>query len=151
MPRTGRPKAELILTSEEREQLTKWVRHRKSSQALALRSRIVLACGDGLNNKDVAAQIGCSTSTVTKWRSRFVEHRLDGLVDDPRPGRPSTVAAEQVEDVVVATLETTPQNATHWSRSKMAERHRALEVDDRQDLEGLRPQAPPHRRVQALQ
>lgn len=85
MARTGRPKAELILTDEEREQLVRWAKRRESSQALALRSRIVLACGDGLTNKDVAAQIGCSAPTVTKWRSRFVEHRLDGLVDDPRP------------------------------------------------------------------
>lgn len=122
MARTGRPKAELILTDAERERLTKWARRHTSSQALALRSRIVLACGDGLTNKDVAAQVGCSAPTVTKWRSRFVEHRLDGLVDDPRPGRPATVTAEQVEDVVVATLESTPENATHWSRAKMAER-----------------------------
>jgi transposase len=122
MARTGRPKAELILTSEEREQLARWARRRKSSQALALRSRIVLACGEGLTNKDVAVLIGCSAPTVTKWRSRFVQARLDGLVDDPRPGRPATVTTEQVEDVVVATLEATPKNATHWSRAKMAER-----------------------------
>ncbi|RAA68472.1 IS630 family transposase, partial [Burkholderia multivorans] len=122
MARTGRPKAELILTDEEREQLERWTRRRKSSQGLALRSRIVLACGDGMSNKDVAALVGCSDPTVTKWRSRFVEARLDGLVDDPRPGRPATITAEQVEDVVVATLESTPANATHWSRAKMAER-----------------------------
>lgn len=122
MARTGRPKAELILTDGEREQLTRWARRRKSSQALALRSRIVLACGEGITNKDVAARIGCSAATVTKWRSRFIEHRLDGLVDDPRPGRPPTVTADQVEDVVIATLEQTPSNATHWSRAKMAER-----------------------------
>lgn len=122
MAQTGRPKAELTLTDEERQQLTKWQRRRKSSQALALRSRIVLACGQGLTNKAVAAQLGCSAPTVTKWRSRFVEHRLDGLVDDPRPGRPATVSVDQVEDVVVSTLEETPKNATHWSRSKMAER-----------------------------
>ncbi|GAA4550640.1 hypothetical protein GCM10023175_41050 [Pseudonocardia xishanensis] len=122
MARTGRPKAELILTAQEREQLGRWAWRRKSSQALALRSRIVLACGDGMMNKDVAALVGCSAPTVTKWRSRFVAHRLDGLVDDPRPGRPATVTAEQVKDVVVATLESTPRNATHWSRAKMAKR-----------------------------
>jgi transposase len=99
-----------------------WLRRRKSSQALVLRSRIVLACGEGMTNKDVAALVGCSAPTVTKWRSRFVEHRLDGLVDDRRPGRPATVRAEQVEDVIVATLESAPANATHWSRAKMAER-----------------------------
>ena len=122
MARTGRPKAELVLTEAEREQLVRWSRRRKSSQALALRSRIVLACGDGLLNTEVMALVGCSAPTVRKWRTRFIEHRLDGLVDEPRPGRPATITAEQVEDVVVATLEQTPANATHWSRAKMAER-----------------------------
>lgn len=122
MARTGRPKAELNLTDGEREQLLRWSRRRKSSQALALRSRIVLTCADGSSNKAVAEQLSISTATVGKWRSRFLEHRLDGLVDDPRPGRPATISAEQVEDVIVTTLEQTPKNATHWSRTKMAER-----------------------------
>jgi transposase len=112
----------LELTSDEREQLERWVRRRKSAQALALRSRIVLACSTGLTNKEVAVQLGVSMPTVGKWRSRFVESRLDGLVDEPRPGRPPTITAEQVEDVVVTTLESTPDHATHWSRKKMAER-----------------------------
>ena len=119
---TGRPKALLELTSDEAEQLERWVRRRKSAQALALRSRIVLACATGLTNKEVAAQLGVSMPTVGKWRSRFVESRLDGLVDEPRSGRTPTITAEQVEDVVVATLESTPEHATHWSRKKMAER-----------------------------
>src|SRR6478672_10752318 len=119
---TGRPKALLELTSDEVEQLERWVRRRKSAQALALRSRIVLACATGLTNKEVAAQLGVSMPTVGKWRSRFVESRLDGLIDEPRPGRPPTITAEQVEDVVVTTLESTPDHATHWSRKKMAER-----------------------------
>ena len=119
---TGRPKALLELTSDETEQLERWVRRRKSAQALALRSRIVLACATGLTNKEVAAQLGVSMPTVGKWRSRFVESRLDGLVDEPRSGRKPTITAEQVEDVVVATLESTPEHATHWSRKKMAER-----------------------------
>jgi transposase len=122
MPRTGRPKAGLVLTDEERDQLQRWARRRKSSQALALRSRIVLACADGADNKTVAARLGCAAATVGKWRSRFVTHRLDGLTDEARPGRPATITAEQVEDVVVATLESAPANATHWSRAKMAER-----------------------------
>lgn len=122
MARTGRPKALLELTAEEHDQLVRWARRRKSSQALALRSRIVLGCAAGLSNKAVAEHENVSQPTVGKWRSRFVEARLDGLVDDPRPGRPPTVTAEQVEDVVVATLESAPANATHWSRSKMAER-----------------------------
>jgi len=122
MPRTGRPKAELVLTSEECVQLLRWSRRAKSAQALALRSKIVLACADGADNKIVAARLGCAQATVGKWRARFVEHRLDGLPDEARPGRPATISAEQVEDVVVATLESTPPNATHWSRAKMAER-----------------------------
>ncbi|WP_068403591.1 IS630 family transposase [Kribbia dieselivorans] len=122
MARIGRPKADLILTDDERGQLVRWARRRKSSQALALRSRIVLECATGDANTVVAERLGVSRPTVGKWRSRFLEHRLDGLVDDPRPGRPATVTAEQVEEVVVATLESTPANATHWSRAKMAER-----------------------------
>jgi len=122
MPRSGRPKAVLELTDQERDQLQRWARRRKSSQALALRSRIVLACASGSDNKTVAAELGCAQATVGKWRARFVEHRLDGLSDEDRPGRPASISAEQVEDVVVATLESVPANATHWSRAKMAER-----------------------------
>jgi transposase len=112
----------LELTDEERDQLVRWERRRKSSQGLALRSRIVLKCGQGHANKEVAAECGVSAATVGKWRRRFCELRLDGLSDDPRPGRPATITAKQVEDVLVATLESTPENATHWSRAKMAER-----------------------------
>jgi transposase len=122
MPRSGRPKAVLELTDPERDQLRRWARRRSSAQALALRSRIVLGCAEGLDNKQVAVREGVSQQTVGKWRARFVELRLDGLSDDPRPGRPPSITAEQVEDVVVATLESTPSNATHWSRSKMAQR-----------------------------
>ena len=122
MPRTGRPKAVLELTDPEREQLVRWERRRKSSQALALRSRIVLKCAEGLANKEVAEAVGVTPSTVGKWRSRFCELRLDGLSDDPRTGRPATITTEQVEDVLVATLESTPENATHWTRASMAKR-----------------------------
>src|SRR3954469_6209598 len=122
MARTGRPKTELTLADDEREQLGRWSRRATSAQALALRSRIVLACAEGVSNTVVAERLGCSSATVGKWRARFRERRLDGLVDEPRPGRPPTISAEQVEDVVVSTLESTPANATHWSRAKMAER-----------------------------
>jgi transposase len=122
MPRTGRPKAPLILTDEERETLGRWSRRAKSSQALALRCRIVLACATGATNKQVAAELGVSLPTVGKWRSRFVTRRLEGLVDEPRPGAPRTITDEQVEAVVVATLEETPTDATHWSRASMAKR-----------------------------
>ena len=110
------------MTGEERETLTRWARRRKSSQALALRSRIVLGCAEGLSNTQVAARERVAQPTVGKWRRRFVQARCDGLVDDPRPGRPASVTAAQVEDVVVATLESTPAHATHWSRTSMAER-----------------------------
>ena len=123
MPRTGRPKAELTLTDAERVQLQRWARRAKSSQALALRSRIVLACAvPGVSNKRVAADLGCSEPTVGKWRRRFVERRLEGLVDEDRPGRPSSVGLDRVEEVIVATLESKPANATHWSQSSMAKK-----------------------------
>ena len=122
MPRTGRPKALLVLTAEEREQLTRDARRATSSQALALRSKIVLGCAEGVDNKVVAARLGCTEDTVGKWRKRFVANRLDGLTDEPRPGGPRTISVDQVEEVIVATLESTPPNATHWTRAKMAER-----------------------------
>jgi len=122
MPRTGRPKAELTLSAEEREQLTRDARRATSAQSLALRSKIVLACAEGADNKTVADQLRCSANTVSKWRKRFIEHRLDGLLDEERPGRPRTIGVDQVEGVIVATLESTPANATHWTRSKMAKR-----------------------------
>ncbi|MDQ3094674.1 MAG: IS630 family transposase, partial [Actinomycetota bacterium] len=122
MARTGRPKAELVLTPAEHEQLTRWARRATSAQALAMRSKIVLASAEGLTNNAVAERVGCEPHTVSKWRKRFVERRLDGLGDEKRPGRRPTNTVDQVEDVIVATLESAPPNATHWTRAKMAQR-----------------------------
>ena len=116
----GRPKAELVLTDDERETLARWARRPKSSQQLALRSRIVLECAAGASNTEVAQQLGVARPTVGKWRSRFVERRLEGLVDEPRPGGPRSIGDDQIEEVIVATLERQPRDATHWSRASMS-------------------------------
>jgi transposase len=121
MARTGRPKAQLVLSDEERQMLARWSRRRKTSQALALRARVVLACAEGASNKDVAVSLGVTEATVGKWWRRFVAERLDGLDDADRPGRPRMIRDEQVEKVVVDTLEATPPDGgTHWSTRLMA-------------------------------
>jgi transposase len=120
-PRRRGPKLpELALTDQERTTLERWAWRRRSSQALALRCQIVLACAEGATNQAVAARLGVSRPMVTKWRSRFVARRLEGLADEPRPGATRTITDEQVEQVLVLTLETTPKDATHWSTRSLA-------------------------------
>jgi transposase len=111
---------EIVLTDEERAVLESWTARRKTAQAMALRARIVLAAAGQLTNGEIAEVEGISRATVTKWRGRFAATRLDGLLDEPRPGRPRTVTDEQVERVVITTLESRPRNATHWSTRSMA-------------------------------
>ncbi len=120
MPR-GPAAVSIELTEAEREALERWARRRRSAAGLAQRSRIVLACALGATNAAVAGQVGVSVPTVRRWRGRFSERRLDGLLDEPRPGRPRTIGDERVEDVVVKTLETVPPDGgTHWSTRQMA-------------------------------
>ena len=119
--RLGRPKKPLTLTDDERQTLQQWARRPKSAQRLALRSRIVLACADGKSNTQVAQDLHIALPTVGKWRARFVEDRLEGLLDEPRPGAPRTISDAQVEAVITRTLESKPEAATHWSSRGMSQ------------------------------
>jgi transposase len=122
MAERGRPKAPLVLTEEERAVLERWARRPKSAQALAVRSKIVLACAGGTPNKEVAARFGVTPQMVGKWRARFVAGRLEGLSDEPRPGQPRKITDERVEEVITRTLEQKPPSLdTHWSTRSMAQ------------------------------
>jgi transposase len=114
-------RAEVVLSVEEREVLERWARRPKSAQALALRCRIVLAAAEGQQSKDIAAALGCTKSTVGRWRGRFARRGLDGLHDEPRPGKPRSISDEDVERVIVKTLEEKPRDATHWSTRSLAQ------------------------------
>jgi transposase len=119
--RRGRPIAALKLTENERESLSQWMRRPKSAQALAQRARIILACAEGLNNTQVGDRLHLTVQTVGKWRSRFVQKRLDGLLDEVRPGTSQRLTDKEVEGVLTMTLESTPKDATHWSTRSMAQ------------------------------
>ena len=118
--RTGRPIPELSLSETERETLQNWARRPKSAQALALRARILLRCAAGVPNTEVARQVGVRKATVGKWRQRFVNRRLDGLLDEPRPGAPRKITDADVERALAMTLESTPKDATHRSTRSLA-------------------------------
>ena len=121
MPR-GRATPPLVLTGEERETLERWARRPTTAQALAQRARIVLKCAAGGLNQAVAREIGVTRLTVGRWRQRFVTKRVDGLLDEPRPGAPRKITDADVERVLRLTLETAPRDATHWSTRAMAKR-----------------------------
>src|SRR4051794_26991471 len=116
------PKAEpVVLTDEEHSVLLGWSRRRKTAQALALRSRIILSCAEGGTNGEVAERVGVGRQTVSKWRARFLTARLEGLADEPRPGRPRVIGDEKIEELITKTLEEEPANGdTHWSTRSMA-------------------------------
>jgi len=118
--RTGRPIPALTLTEAERESLQNWALRPKSAQALALRARMILICAEGHTNTQVAQKLPVRIQTVCKWRQRFVDRRLDGLLDEPRPGTPRKVSDAEVERVLTLTLESTPKDATHWSTRSLA-------------------------------
>ena len=118
----GRPTKPLNVTPEEREKLSLLTRRPKTSQALAMRARIVLGCSDGLSNGEVAKRLRVTGATVCKWRERFRVNRLEGLLDEPRAGAPRSITDAQVEEVITKTLESMPANSTHWSTRLMAEK-----------------------------
>ena len=118
--RTGRPTVAIVLTDAERKHLESLARRSRTSPQLARRARVVLACAAGHNNQTVARRLRLSPATVGKWRVRFARDRVDGLLDEPRPGAPRTVTDDQVEQVVITTLEATPPGATHWSTRSLA-------------------------------
>src|SRR5947207_5589646 len=118
--RPGRPTLALSLTADERLRLESLTHRSRSAPQVARRARIILACGEGLDSKVVARRVHVTPATVCKWRGRFVRQRLDGRYGEPRPGAKRTITDEQVEQVIIRTLETTPRGATHWSTRDMA-------------------------------
>ena len=122
MARTGRPKAELVVTEQERSELERLAGRSRSARTIAFRAKIVLRCAEGLSNAAVSRQLRATPHTVGKWRRRFVERRVEGLFDEPRPGAPRQISDEKIEEVIAKTLETTPRGAIYWSRSLMAQK-----------------------------
>lgn len=111
----------IVLTDDERAELQRWARRRTSAAGLALRSKIVLAAAEGGSSSEIARRMELDVGTVRRWRTRFTEKRCEGLLDEPRPGRPRAVGDDRVEELIAATSETKPKDATHWSTRSMAE------------------------------
>ena len=130
----GRPTKPLNVTPEEKEKLTMLARRPKSAQAIAMRARIVLACAEGLSNGATAKKLHITGATVCKWRERFRVSRLEGLLDEPRPGAPRSIRDAQVEDVITKTLESMPVNSTHWSSRLIGRKDWAVANRRRADL-----------------
>lgn len=122
MARVGRPTTALVLTEPEREELERLAKRVRHARRIAFRAKIVLGCASGMTNSAVARKLRTSNQTVGQWRKRFLEQRVDGLLDEPRPGRPREIEDDQIEEVVIQTLESTPKGATHWSTRQMAEK-----------------------------
>jgi transposase len=118
--RTGRPKQPLMLSEEDRQRLESLAHRSRSQPLLARRARVVLACGEGLDNKAAAKKLRCSLGMVGKWRSRFLQAGLEGLYDEPRPGSPRKIDDEQIEKIIIQTLESTPRGQTQWSTRELA-------------------------------
>src|ERR1700746_950785 len=118
--RTGRPKQPLVLSKEERDRLESLAHRARSEPLLARRARVILACAEGLDNKAAARKLRCSAGMVGKWRARFLKSRVEGLHYEPRPGSPRKLNDEQVEKVIIQTLESTPRGQTHWSTRELA-------------------------------
>ena len=146
----GRPMPPLILDEVERETLERWCDVRRQRKRWHCGARMILACAEGRSNTAVGADLGVSDETVGKWRSRFLERRLDGLSDEPRGGRPRSVTDDDVEQVITLTLETTPKDATHWSTRSMAQRSGLSHNTVSRIWRAFGLPAPPHRDIQAV-
>jgi transposase-like protein len=150
MPITGRPKPALVVTDDERSALIRLTKRPRANRLLAFRARLVLACADGAANRAVARRYRTTDATVGKWRQRFIERRLDGIYDEPRVGAPRTISDEDVEAVIVKTLETTPAGDNALEYSDHGRERRAESYDHRPYLAHVWPEAARHRIVQDL-
>ena len=120
--RSGAPKAKLVISEVQRSELERFMARPRTNRDLAFRARIVMACASGSSNLEVARQLRCSPQTVGKWRSRFIDDGVDGLLDEQRPGAPRKITDQEVEEVITQTLESLPKGRTHWSTRKMAQK-----------------------------